>query len=1128
MRKFVLLIICSWIVFAACGPSSKRQQAEALCQRAYNFKYANVDTVQALATEALCLSSHCQEEALNLLAYVEYQRMNFAAVDSLLALGKTGSRDQISLLGADVMQMKSCQRTGDGLRFFQAKSSAEKRIHRIVDEEKWLSDYDRRRFISAQSEYHLISSTYYYYQEQDSLAKAELDALTPLDLERTDTTQWIYTLYMMGSGGMLILLGDELILAEFDYAIQTYYLSYETSNLYFLGNALQTLAVQLAKHKDLLLQERPGAVRMLEARYATADDSDLPPLLCDEAIRLFEEYGDLFQKACCWRTHGEICFIEGDYKHALDDYTKALHCVNEHHQRYYGNDTLLLYDPSLTGQSTEMRWLANDTIFTVPEWIAGIRQQLSLAFSALNMKAESDFNHNAYLDLLVMVGQNRELENRSQELHDEAQQLRIKIFIALFLVAALLVLVYIYRRRLRYRSHLLKQEFDDLKTNASPDFLKSLEEECTEAQESLTVSLMRLADNKRHNAEKRAKVQLVHDIVPYLDRIGGEVIRMTKSGRVETERREYICELISRIEEYNDVLTEWIKMQQGQHSLRITTISLHNLFNIISQGSYAFNQKGVTLQVEDTQAYVKGDESLTLFMINTLAENARKFTPNGGNVTVRAAEMDNYVEVQVQDTGCGLSEEDVDTLNHSKVYDPSTIGNGGEKGFGFGLMNCRGIIEKYKKHSSLFDCCQFGVRSTLGKGSTFFFRLPHVLMLLALSCFFTKVTTAALTPYELYDSVYQCNVEGRYSDAIRHGQQAIEEAFRQDSVDYTLIVGIRNELSLAALALHDWDLYKYNIKRCTRLYKQLNQDPELPDYSRNMERLRDNSRAMLVAIFLIAFLMLVVIYRMLLLRQLKVGEDIEHQIIERKEELLRAKQSDLQQIQDALSKAKYEEGRLHVQNQILDNCLSTIKHESMYYPARIYQLCDKMQDEDIPQLAELVSFYHHVYTILSRQADEEVEKPYIRLQDLSDEEMNTILRRSHQRAYRKAGLEAQLTIGSLPQSVRADSTMFETLADMLFSTQLLQCSHIKIRTHESGKQCFLSFIFFGIFLDEQQRHDLFYPAVERIPLLVVKQIIREHDIRCNNPGLRLYADVTEEGSLEINFSLQNSRRTNTV
>lgn len=59
------------------------------------------------------------------------------------------------------------------------------------------------------------------------------------------------------------------------------------------------------------------------------------------------------------------------------------------------------------------------------------------------------------------------------------------------------------------------------------------------------------------------------------------------------------------------------------------------------------------------------------------------------------------------------------------------------KGHGFGLMNCKGIIDKYKKTNEIFRVCLFRIESELGKGSRFYFRLPKgvrkVLMLVLIA-----------------------------------------------------------------------------------------------------------------------------------------------------------------------------------------------------------------------------------------------------------------------------------------------------------------------------------------------------------------------------------------------------------
>ena len=227
--------------------------------------------------------------------------------------------------------------------------------------------------------------------------------------------------------------------------------------------------------------------------------------------------------------------------------------------------------------------------------------------------------------------------------------------------------------------------------------------------------------------------------MPYIDRVSNEVHKLqsasyTREEEVKRGKFRYIDELIVRINEYNEILARWIKMRQGALSLNIENFALNELFLMISKGRRTFEMKRQELIVHETGAVVKADKALTLFMVNTLTENARKYTQEGGRIEVSATETDTYVEISVTDNGPGLSKEDVSLIQDEKVYDSGQIGlataaDAGElkkqKGHGFGLMNCRGIIEKYRKTSPVFEVCLFRVESSPGKGSRFYFRLPR-------------------------------------------------------------------------------------------------------------------------------------------------------------------------------------------------------------------------------------------------------------------------------------------------------------------------------------------------------------------------------------------------------------------
>ena len=183
-----------------------------------------------------------------------------------------------------------------------------------------------------------------------------------------------------------------------------------------------------------------------------------------------------------------------------------------------------------------------------------------------------------------------------------------------------------------------------------------------------------------------------------------------------------------------------------------------------------------------------------------------------------------------------------------------------------------------------------------------------------------------------------------------------------DSVDinYQVILDIRNESAVAALALHEWQLYTYNNKVYTQLFKELSADNTLTDYCRIMQQSQSNKR---IAIILLVVILLLIVpaYYMLYYR---------HRLYERhcRE---RMQLDNLELADDELHRVELEDSKLHVANSVLDNCLSALKHETMYYPSHIRQLVDK---GDVGSLSEVTLYYRELYGMLSAQAMRQVEQ----------------------------------------------------------------------------------------------------------------------------------------------------------
>ena len=887
--------------------SPDRQAMDRLNTLSYTYHYRDIDSVEYYASAA-----KGSAEGLNNLAFVKIVRMDYKAAEDYLNQIPEMTDNQLELLVCYVQQMRLCQRRSHNKDFHDFRERAITCMKRIDEERDKLDERQERRLRYAETEFAIVNSTYYYYV---GLERQSIEALQQLNLHelRRDTAQYLNYLYNVGAGGILTEGTPTQIHAEeVEYLHRCLSIAQRYHYIYFEAQAKEALA----EHED-----------------------DIK--LAEEALQLFKSYGDVYQIAGAYRTLAS-CY------HALDDNEQALVYLS--------------------------KALEDKRINQAPDLVASIREQLSVAYAAVNDKQQSDYNRNIYIDLQEQTRQDRELEARAETLDKSARQLNWMILAVLVAIILLLFLLWLF-------NHLNQRQQED---HALDDLLEQKNEEVAEAR-------LRVSNNERRHLEQRAKVSLIMSIMPLIDRILYTVDHFSK----DDSQMDYIRELTDNINQQNDLLTRWIQLRQGELSLHIESFQLQELFDIISRSKTSFEMKGVDLQVEPVDAIVKADRVLTLFMLNTLADNARKFTDRGGSVNVSANVAADYVEISVRDTGCGMSEEALAHVFEHNVSDKGT------RSHGFGLMNCKGIIEKYRKMSQLFNVCLLSAESEEGRGSCFFFRLPKGIQRLILLLTILSPLTSHLLPLRAQspierahifaDSAYFCNVNGNYARTLQFAdscykylnlqyttlrpnsqlliqsqgnntQTPAEIQWYQDSVDinYQIILDIRNESAVAALSLHQWSLYNYNNKVYTQLFKEMSADNTLTDYCRTMQQSQINKRIAMI-LLIVLLLLIVPAYYMLYYR---------HRLNERfKRE--RMQLDNIEMADDELHRLGLEAAKLHVANNVLDNCLSALKHETMYYPDRIRQLVD---NGDVNALGEVTQYYRQLYGILSEQAMRQVEQ----------------------------------------------------------------------------------------------------------------------------------------------------------
>ena len=1185
MKHFAPLLIAVCLAAWACSPLSDEQRAEIdhCNDRAYHDRYVNIDSTLFYATRAEHLTTRNRygwHEAQINKAYVDYQRMDFDEAIDLLSQVMRSSRNQLHQLSAHVLYMKIAQRVGDGESFFRHRSRALAILSRIGENREELNGHYTQMVSYACSELHIVSSTYYYYLGQDSAAIREIDEAYVYARDGRDTAQWLNYNYMLGSGGLIRGTDEEVALREFEHLFLTYTMSNACGYRYFEANALQSLAVLLADTAKYaaIAGERAASCSFLATKFASEERGDsLCFAMARRAVGLFEDYHDLYQTACAYRTLGELYFMSEDYMSALDAFLHALSLVENQQQR---------------------------SRFTVNPWYAGICEKLSMTYSALGNKALSYHNRNIYLDLLDQYRQNYESENRLRELKHEVRSIRVKTGILLALILLTFLLAYIFVRRMNRRSRLRARRLTDFRdsphfqslVSTGDDVRNRLSEETEYYRDTLHVSRLHIERYKAENVERRAKVSLVYSIIPYLDRMLAEVRKMQNSESTDPERLHYVGELADEIMRINDVLTDWIKMSQGQLTLHVTSFPLQEIVDVIALSRPTFEQKQLTLQLPATDVQVKADKALTLFMINTLADNARKFTPAGGTVSIAVETADEYVEISVSDTGVGLSEHDCSVLNDRKLYDASSIGSADTpKGFGFGILNCKGIIQKYRKTSQLFSVCHFGVSSTLGRGSRFWFRLPKALPLLwlmiALSWTEARAQDEANDFELMYDSLYTSNVEERYAESLDAGTNFVQHMPMPMDTAYAVL--IHNEIAVAALALGDWDAYRRSNDECVRLHKLYNQDRSIEGYCEKMQTLQAGGVQVYVLLILFSLVAVVLFYLLYLRRGLRSewlytrlldmltayidkgvaaisqygdpqparlqlvldADDFNRvsaecraavtacqqrnptlgtpamQLVDEVEKLHLSVQQSTQELislDTQRHKTSFEEDRLYVMNQILDNCLSTIKHETMYYPARAKQLVDGMERSDAPreqlhELLDLLQYYREVYMLLYHQAERQVEQHSFRRQSIavgrSLQESADAVAESLRRQKRDVPLHVE---ADDDLCVVSDNGLFQTLLYALMADSLPEAEAIDLQAEGRQTVVFFTLTFHGVHRSAEELERMFSPSSSSIRSLVARQIVREHDSHCGMPGLRLYAEDGGESSFRIHFTLKRA------
>ncbi len=184
------------------------------------------------------------------------------------------------------------------------------------------------------------------------------------------------------------------------------------------------------------------------------------------------------------------------------------------------------------------------------------------------------------------------------------------------------------------------------------------------------------------------------------------------------KRIEYAKAIQESSKKMTELITNILKLNQLENQNIPTEMKSYDLCEQLCECLLNFEnvweEKSIEIETDiEEDVFVYSDRQLLNIVWNNLFSNALKFTVKGGKINVSLSKSKRYAKVTIEDTGCGIPEDQVDMI-FEKFYQCDT--SRGTDGNGLGLALVKRIIS--------ITGCLISVESTVGKGTAFTIKVP--------------------------------------------------------------------------------------------------------------------------------------------------------------------------------------------------------------------------------------------------------------------------------------------------------------------------------------------------------------------------------------------------------------------
>ena len=212
-----------------------------------------------------------------------------------------------------------------------------------------------------------------------------------------------------------------------------------------------------------------------------------------------------------------------------------------------------------------------------------------------------------------------------------------------------------------------------------------------------------------------------HDLRSPLTLMRGYATMLEMAGMLNDQQKSYAKMIVQGVDNMAKLVNNLLDLGRIDFGvgLQVESIPVLDILERVTGGLQMHaKQKHIALGVEiprDLPHAIEADQALLHQALYNLVENAIKYTPEGGEVTVHVQTSPSALTFAVEDSGIGIQEEDLPRL-FEKFYRGTHREALAQRGTGLGLAIVKSIAERHGG--------KVWVESELGKGSVFHLQIP--------------------------------------------------------------------------------------------------------------------------------------------------------------------------------------------------------------------------------------------------------------------------------------------------------------------------------------------------------------------------------------------------------------------